>query len=144
MKTAKALAFITMATIASIGCKKEKLEEPALLYNYLGKWASVSKTPEGPLDFFEIKLQLDYGSTGQSDFVYIEKNQSYPTTTLSWKKVAGDSIVITLDIPAYPAETWELRGLANKTSSEFTASYYSMPKANLSDKKKYGTMVFKH
>jgi hypothetical protein len=144
MKTAKALAFITMATIASIGCKKEKLEEPALKHNYLGKWANVSKTPEGPLDFYEIKLQLDYGSTGKSDLVYIEKNQSYPTTALSWQKGTGDSIIITLDIPAYPAETWELRGLANKTNSEFIANYYSMPKANLSVKKKYGTMVFKH
>lgn len=142
MNIVKTLAFIIVATIASTGCKKEKVAGPATPHSYIGKWANVSKPAEGPLDFFSINLQLDSNHTGKSAFVYLEKNQSYAPTILAWKTGPADSVIITLDIPAYPAEIWELRGLANSASTAFTANYFSLQKSNPLDKTKYGTMVF--
>lgn len=144
MKTVKMLTLAVLVTIVSISCKKEQVIEATVPHNYTGKWKNVAKPPEGPLDFFIMKLQLEANYSGTSEFEYTSPVHTYPITKLAWEKLTGDSVLIKLDIPAYPDEVWELRGLANKTNTEFTAAYFSISKAKPSDKKKYGTMVFKH
>lgn len=139
-------AFVVAFVIALLtaGCSKEKTPAPIVSHDYTGQWVNVVKTPEGPLDFFIMKLLVSTNNTGTSEFVYTSPYHTYPQTNLTWKKIAGDSVVITLNIPAYPDETWELRGLANSSNTQFTADYFSIPNNNAAGKWKYGKLVFTH
>ena len=132
--------FVIAAAISS--CKKDNsvATNPAL--NYEGQWKNVvPSAPAGPLDYFTLAVALNNGGTGTLDAAMIQPGYQYPKTNLSWQKITGDSVVVTMDIPAYPNEKWELRGLANGSSTAITADYYSIPNNNPAGKHKYGTFI---
>src|SRR5258708_6465536 len=107
--------LVLLISIAS--CKKDKTAiavAPIVTHNYNGTWKNVVPVPTaGPLDWFNFDIKLDAAGKGTLNSTYITTNQTYPQTNLTWQTIAGDSVAIILDIPAYPDEKWELRGLAN-------------------------------
>jgi hypothetical protein len=134
-------AVIVITALAS--CKKEKMITPVAIHkNYEGQWNNVlPPSAANSLDFINLTINLVAGDTGTVESKYISTGQVYPQTNLSWKKIAGDSVVITLNLPAYPADTWELRGIANESSTTIVSNCYYIPNNDLSSKSKMGNII---
>ena len=136
-------AVIVITALAS--CKKEKMIAPvAIQKNYEGQWKNViPPSAANSLDFINLTINLVAGETGTVDSKYISTAHVYPQTNLRWNKIAGDSVVITLNLPAYPADTWELRGIANDSSTAIISNCYYIPNNDLSAKSNMGTFILK-
>jgi hypothetical protein len=143
MNTKKISAIIILSSVLLFSCSKEKSVVPQTpVKNYEGKWENqIPPVNTNPLDFININMVIAGGGTGTLDTKYISTGHLYPQTNLTWQKIAGDSVVMTLHFPAYPADTWELRGLANADNSKITTNCYYILNNDLSTKANYGTVV---
>lgn len=137
------IASMTVAMLAS--CKKEKVAEAAALpKNYIGTWANViPAVPNTPLDYYNLTAFLNEGGSGVVNSTRLVNGFVYAQGNANWQKLANDSVVITLDLPAYPKDVWELRGMGNANSTAIAANAYSYPKNKSTPAINFGLIVLK-
>jgi hypothetical protein len=141
MNTKKFIAIIAITAAIFTSCSKEKTVV-TVQKNYEGQWSNKIPPATGnPLDFISMNLVLSAGGTGTIESKYISTGHVYPQSTLSWQKTAGDSVVITLKLPTYPSDTWELRGLMNEDNTAITTHCYYIPNNDMAAKGNYGTTI---
>ncbi len=144
-KTMKKLFIASIALAMLAGCKKEKTAETASLpKNYIGTWNNVIPAVHNtPLDYYNLTAFLNEGGTGLVNSTRIVNGFVYPQGNASWEKLANDSVVITLALPAYPAEMWELRGISNANNTSISANAYRYPKNKSTPAINFGSIVLK-